>query len=128
MDVIEPQDHAVPEVAEPPPDGVTKFGGGFEAQSARMELKRLLCDRQEWRCFYCGAGVALRQTEVSALATFEHVVPRSARGPDNAANLVIACQPCNQHVGAMSVFEKLRYRDTLLLQRHAAEQDDSIPF
>lgn len=126
MDVIEPSDHPIPETVEPPADGVTRFNNGNHG--ARTDLKRLLCERQEWRCFYCGTGVALRATEVSALATFEHVVPRSARGPDNAANLVIACERCNQAVGSMSVFEKLTFRDRYLRARLDAENDTSIPF
>lgn len=126
MDVIEPVDHEVPPAPAPVIDGVTRRG--TMNRDARMDLKRLLCERQEWRCFYCGTGVALRATEVSALATFEHVVPLSARGPDNAANLVIACERCNQAVGSMSVFEKLTFRDQFLRARIDAENDTSIPF
>lgn len=41
-------------------------------------------------CAYCGKPGKLHR---------DHVVPRSRGGPDNATNIVTACQPCNSSKG-----------------------------
>jgi hypothetical protein len=42
------------------------------------------------RCAYCDKGGKLAR---------DHVVPRSRGGPDNATNIVMACQSCNSSKG-----------------------------
>lgn len=118
MDVIDPADHhdmsdhpVTPAQMPAPQSGVTAFKTG--KHGARIELKRLLCERQLWRCFYCDGSMAMTQTPCNHQATFEHLVPKSTGGPDVAANLVIACLKCNNAVGAMSVYEKMIFRDRL---------------
>lgn len=46
-------------------------------------------------CAYCAAVI----DGVSVVAHWEHVVPRSRRGPDSPINLVIACATCNLRKG-----------------------------
>lgn len=60
--------------------------------------------RDGGRCVYC--GIAARRPgrgveRASDLATLDHIVPRSAGGPLNQGNLVLACQACNNMRGVM---------------------------
>jgi hypothetical protein len=112
MDLITPEDTPITEaavIAPSEPVGVTGYRPTNHKN--RINLKKLLCERQEWLCFYCGTLMSLTASSTAALATFEHVVPKSAGGPDAASNLVIACLACNHAVGSMSVYEKMLFRD-----------------
>lgn len=72
----------------------------------RQFLKRKLCERQNWRCCYCGRHVIMDViTSHPLLATFEHVVRRTDGGGDEEENLVIACGECNFDRGAISAYE-----------------------
>lgn len=46
-------------------------------------------------CAYCGANLARDSSTEGETFNVEHVVPRSAGGPDNIANYVPACSGCN---------------------------------
>lgn len=48
-------------------------------------------NRDGFRCRYCGRG-----PEQGVFLEVDHVVPRSAGGPDTMANLVTACWDCNR--------------------------------
>lgn len=52
-------------------------------------LRRQLFERDRWTCRYCGESL----TEVDA--TLDHMVPRSAGGTDEEANLATTCLMCN---------------------------------
>jgi hypothetical protein len=54
-------------------------------------------------CLYCGADIAPLDCSI------EHLVPKSAGGPDHASNLALAHPSCNAAVGHMSAAEKLRF-------------------
>lgn len=43
--------------------------------------------RDGFQCRYCGA--------VEGILTFDHVMPASAGGNNKTANIVVACEPCN---------------------------------
>lgn len=60
-------------------------------------------------CFYCGHPVSLDQ------ATTEHMVARSHGGPNHISNFVLAHKPCNQAAGNLSVAEKVRLRERMLI-------------
>ena len=49
----------------------------------------------EGKCIYCG-GLA---------TSVDHLIPRMARGPDSADNLVAACRSCNSSKGARDLFD-----------------------
>jgi 5-methylcytosine-specific restriction endonuclease McrA len=57
----------------------------------RREVRFYLAERDGWQCFYCRAPF-------SRLAgmTMSHYVPRSLWACNLPANLVLACEPCNQ--------------------------------
>lgn len=60
----------------------------------RRELRAIVARRDGVRCFYC-------RTRPGSLAelTLDHLVPRAHGGPWTAANLVLACELCNQAKG-----------------------------
>lgn len=58
-------------------------------------------------CFFC----AKETTEENR--TLEHLLAVIHGGSNNPANLVIACNSCNQSVGNMPIIDKIKYRETL---------------
>lgn len=78
-----------------------------EPRQHRLDvIVRTLVERDGPNCFYCGAelGDDLRPTK-------EHLVARTAGGPDHISNIFLSCLPCNREVGHMSAPEKIRFRD-----------------
>ena len=57
----------------------------------RRRIKARLAERDGLACFYCGHSFTC-----PAEATIDHLVPRSVLPGWLQANLVLACQPCNQ--------------------------------
>jgi hypothetical protein len=66
----------------------------------------ILLDRDGNRCFYCKRGLS------EGSMTIEHLIPRACGGLHHVSNLVIACRPCNQAAGHLSVMEKIKIRDS----------------
>jgi 5-methylcytosine-specific restriction endonuclease McrA len=64
--------------------------------SIPAELRALVSERADGRCEYCG----LAQAGQEATFHIEHVVPRSAGGPTDEANLALACVGCSLRKGA----------------------------
>lgn len=54
--------------------------------------------RDGFRCRYCGRGPAQ-----GVFLEADHVIPRSAGGPDSMANLVTACWDCNRGKAAKAI-------------------------
>ncbi len=52
--------------------------------------KKVLFNRDGWKCQYCGVKLALHNIEI------EHVLPRSRGGETSWLNCVVACKPCNK--------------------------------
>lgn len=52
--------------------------------------KKVLFNRDDWRCQYCGADLTWSSIEV------EHVMPVSRGGSTSWTNCVAACRPCNK--------------------------------
>lgn len=57
----------------------------------RARLKRALAMRDGKQCFYCRAAFA-----DLAVATIDHLIPKSVLPGWRQFNLVLACRPCNQ--------------------------------
>jgi 5-methylcytosine-specific restriction endonuclease McrA len=56
----------------------------------------MLGDRDEWRCWLCGGDVPRVFVPDSDCApSRDHVIPRSAGGGDDPANLRLAHRACN---------------------------------
>lgn len=63
---------------------------------------RYVLQRDHHRCQlqYPGTWTGTRGQQLACLGTAttaDHIIPRSAGGPDTPDNLRAACQPCNQH-------------------------------
>jgi hypothetical protein len=71
---------------------------GLEARAAQIVT---LWVRHGGACFYCGCDLSVDTCSI------EHILPKSAGGPDHIANMALSCQPCNRAAGALSVFEKV---------------------
>jgi len=57
--------------------------------------------RDKWRCRYCHCKVEVPGLHPhDAMATVDHVVPKSAGGSNRVSNLVTACLKCNNEKGA----------------------------
>lgn len=53
-------------------------------------IRSLVFRRDGGTCRFCGHPLTMRE------ATLDHIIPWSAGGSDNAANLRILCWPCNE--------------------------------
>lgn len=51
--------------------------------------KKLVLQRDEWTCVYCGVGVD------EDTFSIDHILPRSRGGRSSFENTVCACKPCN---------------------------------
>jgi 5-methylcytosine-specific restriction endonuclease McrA len=82
----------------------------------RIKLFETIFARDGGRCVYCGVDthrLAKGLSRSPNLATLDHVVPRSKGGPLNPANLVLACQACNNQRGVTDAeeFRALKKRE-----------------
>ena len=72
------------------------------------DLKRKLCQDQDYRCMYCGRRRALTDLEV------DHKIPVKRGGSDNLRNLQVLCPTCNKRKGNQTDREfRLRYKELL---------------
>lgn len=73
------------------------------------ENRKLILEREEWRCFYCLAKLDENNHVI------EHVVSRP-EGTNSYRNVVAACRRCNNRKSAVPVDDFLRtlYRDGIL--------------
>lgn len=74
--------------------------GNLSSKSRRARLFR----KGHRLCIYCQAELTLETS------TLEHLVPRSRGGSDDKSNLTLACFPCNNRKGDMTVSEYQIYR------------------
>lgn len=72
------------------------------------DLKRKLCQDQDYRCMYCGRKRAFSDMEI------DHKTPVQRGGSDNLRNLQVLCPPCNKRKGNQTDQEfRRRYRELL---------------
>ena len=65
------------------------------ATKSNNTTKRIkVANRYQWRCYWCSCGLR-REIGYQNSATIEHLVPKSAGGPDSVWNLAAACRRCN---------------------------------
>lgn len=73
---------------------------------AGYELREYILERDGHKCLYCGKD--------SVPLNLDHVEPRSKGGSDRPSNLVLACIPCNQKKGSLSISEFLNDESIIL--------------
>lgn len=61
--------------------------------------KRLVCQRDEWTCMYCGTPVG------PTTYSIDHIVPRAKGGRSTFENTVCCCKPCNSKKADKSLKE-----------------------
>jgi hypothetical protein len=64
-----------------------------------------LVEREGPFCFYCQQPLEEHQS------TIEHLIPKSAGGLNHMSNYALACVPCNQAAGSLSLMEKIKLRE-----------------
>jgi hypothetical protein len=69
--------------------------GEIEMSDALREIRVQIKDEPR-ACEFCGSDKEL---------SFDHIIPRSRGGPDNAENLVLACKHCNSSKGSKGLYE-----------------------
>ena len=68
--------------------------GSFKRRKSVRFTRENLLIRDGYSCQYCGCRVE------RADATYDHVIPKSQKGPTRWENIVICCEPCNQKKGS----------------------------
>lgn len=63
---------------------------GAPAKSTSKTQKRLLLERQNYRCCWCGKPMEVPD------ATWEHIIPLSLGGDDANSNFALAHESCNK--------------------------------
>ena len=76
--------------------------------TVKKTFREALAERDGLQCWFC------RDNE-SAL-TLEHLLSVSHGGSNHLSNLVLACEPCNRHVGNKPIVGKIFWRE--LCQEH----------
>lgn len=76
----------------------------IEKPAKRPVLIRTVAARDGVGCWYCGC-------DIDAEWTIEHLLARRHGGPTNAANVVLACKPCNAEAADRPVAEKVALRE-----------------
>jgi hypothetical protein len=103
----------IPTTNHPPPSET----GKAKKRQQRIEYLRT---RDGDRCFYC------LQVMTTEEMTFEHLLPKSAKGGNHLKNLVLAHQRCNERAGSLSVAEKVKLRETELFKRYRTGEFDAV--
>lgn len=73
----------------PPPPG--HADSGYNAASPSASVRRLILERDGYRCRHCGRTHKL---------SIDHITPRKLGGPSDETNLQVLCRPCNARKGA----------------------------
>lgn len=71
----------------------------------KKRAQKDILERDGAECFFCGIDT----TEENR--TLEHLLSVAHGGNNDQANLVIACESCNNEVGDMPIIDKVRYRE-----------------
>jgi hypothetical protein len=80
-------------------------------KSIRLEVKAMVWDKTDGRCWYCGKELDWYSTSTGSRRHIEHLEPLSRGGVDDFDNLAVACVKCNARKHNRTVEE---YRLVLL--------------
>lgn len=64
------------------------------------EELRMIWERDQGRCRYCGTPIIRPQFTRCSPRGFDHVIPMARGGHHTADNIVVCCLPCNVQKGA----------------------------
>jgi hypothetical protein len=67
---------------------------GQRQRNYHRAFKSMLAEHYNWRCAYCGTSLNYKQVLI------DHVDPN---GPDEVANYLPSCRPCNSRKGIRSL-------------------------
>jgi 5-methylcytosine-specific restriction endonuclease McrA len=81
-----------------------------QGELAGYEIREYLLEKWGRTCAYCSAGLPSGQVPLQ----IDHLQPRSKGGSDRVSNLTLACHPCNQRKGNLSVAEFLADKPEVL--------------
>lgn len=81
-----------------------------EHNPSSPEVRARVLAMTEGRCAYCGCEVTPGKDDGKPEFVVEHVVPKSAGGPDHICNYVPACSICNTQKATGHVIEFIRKR------------------
>ena len=98
----------LPIVREAPPP--SRRGDTVKQRKDRdRELLMALCERQEWKCFWCGLLMTNGETTAPSYRTLEHVIARSSGLSivNHLTNLRAACAYCNSMRGQMAHMKQI---------------------
>lgn len=79
-----------------------------EHNPALPEVRARVLAMTDGRCAYCNSVISPGKSDGNPEFVVEHVVPKSAGGPDHIANFVPSCAPCNSQKSAAHVVEFIR--------------------
>lgn len=94
-------------------------------------IERTILERDGPGCFYCGADMYDGNGDPLPGhfgPSREHLIARTAGGPDHLANTFLACIECNKIADSLSAPEKITLRERLRAARAAAATDPHAPF
>ena len=86
----------------------------------KAEDKRLLFDKQQGECVYCGNEYGYDKLQI------EHMIPKVRGGQDDIRNCQLACRSCNQAKGTMTDIEFRRKHASYLPQKERTPADPPI--
>jgi 5-methylcytosine-specific restriction endonuclease McrA len=66
-------------------------------KNEQLRQVKILYLNQSPYCIYCGIPLTYDT------ATLDHIIPKSRRGTDQLANLVLCCNQCNEEKGCLSL-------------------------
>lgn len=86
----------------------SKIKGRVQHNRADPRIRSAVLNMTGGKCAYCDQPISERGEDGKAKFEVEHVVPRSAGGPDHISNYVPACSTCNGQKAAGHVLEFIR--------------------
>ena len=85
----------------------------------KQTFRDALSSRDGRQCWFCGDN--------DADLTLEHLLSISHGGSNHLSNLVLACGPCNRHVGNSPIVNKVLWRDSCSLHKGPIWEDQTHP-
>lgn len=92
------------------------WGSGYAQPSDWQTRKRVVLDRDEYRCYLQLPGVCTGEA-----ITADHIVPRSQGGSDEYENLAAICGPCHKVKTEQERQQGMRHRVRTPMKRNVED-------